>query len=151
MSSPRLSVRRLVKPTTWSPTLLWVAGVASCVVVALGTLPHTAWASVDARAPASIAVQAHSDEGGAKSRARTRCEFCGVVEAIRRMDPVGAEPALYEFTVRLRSGAARVSTVGTEAASAWLVGDAIMLIGGASPPTSTAAARQLTGTSAIAR
>jgi hypothetical protein len=67
-------------------------------------------------------------EGAAKARARTRCESCGVIQAIRRIEPAGALPASYEFTVRLRDGSIRLSSNQTQAK--WRTGDAIMLIGG---------------------
>jgi hypothetical protein len=68
-------------------------------------------------------------EPAVKTRARKRCEAaCGVVEAIRQIDPVGVLPASYEFTVRLRDGSTRLSSAATQ--GKWRAGDAIMLIGG---------------------
>jgi len=72
-------------------------------------------------------------EGAVKARARKRCEACGVVEAIRRIDPVGELPATYEFTVRLRDGSMRLSTDTSPAK--WREGHHIMLIGGVDPVT----------------
>lgn len=66
-----------------------------------------------------------------KARARKRCAACGVVESIRRIDPVEALPATYEFTVRLRDGSMRLSSDTSRAK--WRVGDRIMLIGGLDP------------------
>jgi hypothetical protein len=74
-----------------------------------------------------------ADDGAAQARVRTRCDACGIVEAIRRIDPVGALPATYEFTVRLRDGSTRLSSDASP--SKWRAGDAIMLIGGASSAT----------------
>ena len=62
-------------------------------------------------------------------RARTRCENCGVVVAIRRIEPAGDLPAAYEFTLRLRDGTLR--TRRTDSAGTWRSGDRIMLLGGA--------------------
>jgi hypothetical protein len=45
-------------------------------------------------------------------------------------DAVGALPATYEFTVRLRDGSTRLSSDASQ--SNWRAGDAIMLIGGVS-------------------
>ena len=61
--------------------------------------------------------------------ARQRCETCGVVESIRRIEPVGEIPGSYEFTVRLRDGTTRTSSSAT--ATTWHTGDRVMLIGGA--------------------
>ena len=64
----------------------------------------------------------------AKAQARRRCDTCGVVESIRRVEPVGDAPGSYEFTVRLRDGSARTSHDAN--ASRWRTGDRVMLIGG---------------------
>ena len=69
--------------------------------------------------------------GAVKTRARLRCAACGVVQAIRRIEPEGALPASYEFTVRLRDGSIRLSSHTSQAK--WRIGDAIMLIGGIGP------------------
>jgi hypothetical protein len=63
---------------------------------------------------------------------RTRCEGCGVVEAIRIIDGVGTEPATYEFTVRLKDGSVRTSVTATSAR--WRVGDRIIVMGGTGNP-----------------
>ncbi|MEJ6020665.1 hypothetical protein [Ramlibacter sp. PS4R-6] len=65
------------------------------------------------------------------SRSKARCRTCGVVESIRKVDAAGATPAVYEFTIRLRDGSARVSSVASVAK--WRVGDPVMLIGGNEP------------------
>lgn len=64
----------------------------------------------------------------AVKKARAVCAICGVVEAIRRFEPVGELPAGYEFTVRMRDGSARVSSIASS--DKWRIGDRIMLIGG---------------------
>jgi hypothetical protein len=122
---------RLGVLASWSPTLVWIAGIALCLLLALATLPRAAWADEAAPvAQAPVAALESSVTPAPASRTRNRCEICGVVETIRPMDPVGTSPAAYEFTVRLRDGSTRVSTVAATTASAWTVGDAIMLIGG---------------------
>jgi len=121
-------LRLLALPASWPPTLLWIAGIGLCLLVALATLPRTAWSKDGlpvGPVPAIAAVAAP-----AKATSRTRCAHCGVVELIRALEPVGALPAEYEFTVRLRDGSARVSTVVASTASAWSVGDSILLVGG---------------------
>jgi hypothetical protein len=128
----RATALRLAVPTSWSPTLVWIAGIAVCLLVALATLPRAAWADeaapVTDTPPAALALVNAAPAPAARIRAR--CEFCGVVETIRLLEPVGNLPATYEFTVRLRDGSSRVSTVAGDTATAWTVGDAIMLIGG---------------------
>ena len=58
-----------------------------------------------------------------------QCASCGVVERIRRLEPVGNLPAAFEFTVRLRDGTSRVSSSSGQ--GSWRTGDRIMLMGGA--------------------
>jgi hypothetical protein len=68
--------------------------------------------------------------GEGAARARKRCEACGVIQSIRRIEPTGVLPASYEFTVRLRDGSIRLSSNLSQAK--WRAGDAIMLLGGIS-------------------
>jgi hypothetical protein len=132
--TPRSAALRLAVPTSWSPTLVWIAGIAVCLVVALATLPRAAWAddvaTLTSAPTAALAAVEASPAPAPVARTRARCEFCGVVETIRLLEPVGTLPATYEFTVRLRDGSSRVSTVAGATATAWTVGDAIMLLGG---------------------
>lgn len=118
----------LVLPAPWPPTLMWIGGGALCMLMALASLPRTAWSSyalpeqqAAVLAPAATPVQV---------RGRTRCIRCGVVELIRALEPVGALPAEYEFIVRMRDGSTSVSTVVASTASAWEMGDPIQLLGG---------------------
>ena len=78
--------------------------------------------------PESLALAPAASKAVIRARVRTRCEACGVVEAIRRIDAVGNLPPAYEFTVRLRDGSTRLSTDASQAK--WRAGDQIMLIGG---------------------
>jgi hypothetical protein len=118
--------------------LPFVVAVVVFSTVAVANVPVTGWLDgspeqaqrLAARAPEPEAA-AVLGEGGGKARARTRCDACGVVEAIRRIDPVGDLPAAYEFTVRLRDGSTRLSSNASQAS--WRAGDNIMLIGGANP------------------
>jgi hypothetical protein len=77
-----------------------------------------------------VAALAMSTASLAQPR-RAKCETCGVIETIRRLEAVGDSPAGYEFIVRLRDGSARTSRVATF--SKWKAGDRIMLIGGTGP------------------
>jgi hypothetical protein len=54
-----------------------------------------------------------------------------VIQAIRRIEPVGDLPATFEFTVRLRDGSTRISSSTTQ--DKWRSGDRIMFIGGIAP------------------
>jgi hypothetical protein len=78
-------------------------------------------------AEAAAGMLPGAGEGAVKARVRTRCAACGVVEAIRRIEPAGNLPAAYEFTVRLRDGSIRLSRDASQ--SKWLAGDRIMLVG----------------------
>jgi hypothetical protein len=94
----------------------------------LDSSPERAQQEPAARPLEPAAALLPAAEGAANARARTRCEACGIVQAIRRIEPAGALPASYEFTVRLRDGSIRLSSNQTQAK--WRTGDAIMLIGG---------------------
>jgi hypothetical protein len=110
--------------------LPFFAAIVVFSTVAMANVPVARWMDSSpehAQVPTPVPVAA---EGTVKARARTRCEACGVVEAIRRIDAVGALPATYEFTVRLRDGSTRLSSDASQ--SNWRAGDAIMLIGGVS-------------------
>ena len=82
-------------------------------------------------APAELAEQVELSpaEAAKERRARARCETCGVVVAIQRVEPAGELPAAYEFTVRLRDGTLRTRRAAS--AGNWRSGDRIMLLGGA--------------------
>jgi hypothetical protein len=119
--------------------LLFVAIVVFSTV-SMANVPVARWldssleyaqqlATLEAVGEAAEAAVLPAGESAVQARARTRCEACGVVEAIRRMEPVGNLPAAYEFTVRLRDGSTRLSSNASQAK--WRAGDAIMLIGGA--------------------
>jgi hypothetical protein len=112
-----------------------VVAVVVFNTVAMANVPMARWLdSSPEQEPATrplepaAALLPAAGEGAAKARARTRCESCGVIQAIRRIEPAGALPASYEFTVRLRDGSIRLSSNQTQAK--WRTGDAIMLIGG---------------------
>jgi hypothetical protein len=120
-----------------------VVAVVVFNTVAMANLPVARWLdSSPGRAeqepaarplePAAALLPA-AGEGAANARTRTRCEACGVVQAIRRIEPAGALPASYEFTVRLRDGSIRLSSNTSQ--GKWRMGDAIMLIGGTAPIT----------------
>jgi hypothetical protein len=115
-----------------------VVAVVVLHTVAMANVPMARWLDSSPeraqQAPAAALLpDAGEGEGAVKARARSRCEACGVIEAIRRIEPAGALPASYEFTVRLRDGSIRLSSNQSQAK--WRTGDAIMLLGGTSPIT----------------
>lgn len=122
---------------------LAATAAAACAATLLASVPVLASLSAS-REPAGMAtpretpsaaeraLPATVPEGAGKARIRSRCQGCGVVESIRRVEPVGNEPAGYEFTIRLRDGSTRVTSDATPAQ--WRIGDSIMLIGGARIP-----------------
>lgn len=109
-----------------------LAALAFCSV-ATASVPDT-WLRGTQEVPAGSAVLEPAAQEAAAPRARVRCNTCGVVEAIRRIEHGGSTPASFEFTVRLRDGTIRTST--TASAASWRSGDRIMLIGGAAASVS---------------
>ena len=87
----------------------------------------------DALAPPAVELPPDAASIEVKPRRRSRCMSCGVVESIRRLEPVGDLPSAFEFTVRLRDGSTRISSSITR--DKWRSGDRIMLIGGPTPST----------------
>jgi hypothetical protein len=80
-----------------------------------------------AKVPATIAASPTTEAAIAgKARKRTRCEECGIVQAIRRIDAVDGHPPTYEITIKLRNGSMRTNTNATP--GNWQAGDRIMLI-----------------------
>lgn len=117
----------------------FVASIFLATVAAAST-PLIGWIGEPANPAASLPVQA-APEGAAeplaapaavlRSRRRWSCGGCGVVESVRLLERTGDEPAAYEFTVRLRDGSTRTSTIANTAR--WRAGDRILLIGGVQP------------------
>jgi hypothetical protein len=99
--------------------------VIGCAAVALcGTMALAgAWEAPRVQPPAAAS---------AKQRLvakKWRCTSCGVVQAIRVVEPEQPGPTRYEFTVRLRDGSTHISTESSS--FSWRVGDPVQLIGGA--------------------
>jgi hypothetical protein len=129
-SPPLAGQHELVRAIRSLPASAVTALVAVAALCALFVAVKPALGSaVRMEGPAnSLAVAA---QGEAPARARFRCESCGVVESMNHMQAAGDQPASYEFTVRLRDGSSRVSSVAS--AGKWHIGDHIMLIGGPAP------------------
>lgn len=140
LPSPRLGARVPVT-RAFRPAVLasMAAAVIGCV------LAVAAWPIVGGllRSPqlplaTALAMPSQTDSAfaepsatGGKSRARARCDSCGVIETIRRFESTGKLPGGYELTVRLRDGSTRVSSDAGR--GKWHIGDSIMFIGGAKP------------------
>lgn len=118
----------LALPGSWPATLAWMGVIALCLA-GLAAWAPSAWSS-QADEVGALAIPAPALRSAAPATARARCSGCGVVETVRRIEPVGTQAPEYEFTVRLRDGSARVSRVDEATAAAWSVGDRIMLVGG---------------------
>ena len=126
-----LAPRRLVQPL-WTAALGWLMACAATVAVAGAGMPGTEWTG-DPAAPAPVArLLPTMDVPVLKSRASGRCQSCGVVEIVRKLEATGVAPAAYELTVRLRDGSRRLSNQALN--TGWRVGDSIMLIGGQRQP-----------------
>lgn len=123
----------------WAAALVVVAVASS--TVAMANVPASwlggAVQALDGqeavlRAAAAPALGQPADTGNARAR-KTRCAGCGVIQAIRRIEPAGDLPAAYEFTVRLYNGSMHISSSATQ--DKWRSGDRIMFIGGIAPPS----------------
>lgn len=113
----------------WVLVLAWFVACVAYSTVAFANLPRGSWLD-DSTPP--VAQAQRSPEialAAAQARPRATCPGCGVVEVIRRFEAVGALPAGYEFTVRLRDGSTRISSDAS--AAKWRIGDSVMLIGSA--------------------
>jgi hypothetical protein len=110
-------------------TLPCFVAVVVFSTMALVNVPSASWEQDASLPEPTPAVAAPIRESGKAAKARAVCANCGVVETIRRLEPVGDLPAGYEFTVRMRDGSARVSSIASS--NKWQIGDTIMLIGGA--------------------
>jgi hypothetical protein len=128
--------RRAAARRTSLGWLTWACFIAAAggAGVAMAGWPEPAGMATPREAPSAAerALLPLLPEGGGRARLRSRCEGCGVVEDIRRVEPEGALLPSYEFTIRLRDGSSRVSSDASMAR--WHIGDSIMLIGGAKPP-----------------
>ena len=128
---PALAPRRLVQPL-WMATLGWMMACAGTVAVAGAGVPVAEWSGTPAASVAVARLLPTMDVPALKSRISGRCQTCGVVEIVRRLEAAGATPAAYELTVRLRDGSRRLSSQALN--TGWRVGDSIMLIGGQRQP-----------------
>jgi hypothetical protein len=121
----------------WAFALVVVAVASSTVAMANVPASWLGGARValdEQEALVQAAVEPAPPQTGNPAKARdrrTRCATCGVIQAIRRIEPVGDLPATFEFTVRLRDGSTRISSSETQ--DKWRSGDRIMFIGGIAP------------------
>ena len=114
------------------PYAAFAAVVATALISSVGIASSSFMERGHARASAlaahaSGAVDAPT--GVVRAASRSRCTGCGVVEAIEPLQAVADRPAQFRFTVRMRDGSMRVSR--STGRAQWIVGDRIMLMGGA--------------------
>lgn len=64
----------------------------------------------------------------AQAGERSRCETCGRIESITRVEASASEPAAFVFAVRLPDGSLRLSS--DPLPGRWQVGDRMQLLGG---------------------
>jgi hypothetical protein len=100
-----------------------LAAAAMCGTIAIANVPASA-APVQEAAGESVAATLNP----VKARKHSRCEQCGVIQAIRRVDAAEGRPPTYEITIRLHDGSMRTHNNATP--GNWRAGDRIMLIKG---------------------
>jgi len=104
---------------------------AAAVLSALAMSMPSTWrrAVLDTASTSPAAGDTSAAPARAAARSRVRCDSCGVVDAIRYVEPAAGQAGSWEFTVRMRDGSLRTSSAAD--ASRWQAGDHIMLIGSA--------------------
>jgi hypothetical protein len=102
--------------------LLAVGGTFGCFAAAEALWPHDSVAALNGAPLMATAAPV------AFAPARLRCDSCGVIEAIRRMEAAGGLPAAWVFSVRMRDGSLRHTS--DPLPGRWQVGDSMQLIGG---------------------
>lgn len=137
-SSTTPSMRKGFNKPLWLTTFGWFVASVACVTVAVASVPSGDWSRSAATSDPVVHVEAAADSASTTLAVETvsprmngRCQTCGVVQVVRKLQTVGTSPAVYEMTVRLRDGSTRVSS--HPSAAGWRVGDSIMVIGGAKP------------------
>jgi hypothetical protein len=108
----------------------WLPALAAIFVTGVFAIPATSHAP--AQAPPEIAVTPDVAVPMTSGYARRRCEACGRVQGIRRVEATDTAPASFEFTVRLYDGTVRMFSSVT--AGNWRPGDSIILLGGVPSP-----------------
>ena len=113
------------------PALIIGIGAILFSIVAMTKAPIAGWyylagaGKVSAQQLGELAA-AHS--GTRQVRVKPKCNECGEVESMRRVNPEGDSPAIYEIKVRMRDGSIQVSHDAN--AANWHRGEHIILIGG---------------------
>jgi hypothetical protein len=123
-------VARAVPPYKRVGAIVRCGGVILAATTLTGTLagaraPETAPALDEAQG-ISAATQNAARHAAAKARKHPRCDECGVIQNIRRVDAADGQAPTYEITIRLRDGSMRTSRNTT--AGSWRAGDRLMLI-----------------------
>lgn len=98
-------------------------GVISTVKASNELDPQGVLAPVDVAAEAAAVAPID-----APTRTRTRCDACGIVESMHRIDPGAGGAVYYDIAVRLRDGTLRHSQDASP--GRWQVGDRALAMGG---------------------
>jgi hypothetical protein len=114
-----------LRRTTLSAVAAFVFALL-CMILGVLYLPGD-WMRPQLDVPVTRPLVLASPADG-KTRARTGCVTCGIVEELRPVEAAAGLPARFEFIVRMEDGSRRTSTVGSF--GSWRLGDRIMLIGG---------------------
>ena len=114
----------------WRSLLRWlvlppliVAFLVLCAVVCVSASVIALWPRGTPELVARVAIPPLA----VPAKEPARCDGCGTIETITRLGD-HAEPATYEFTVRMRNGSARRSSEWPR--GHWREGDHVILIGG---------------------
>jgi hypothetical protein len=130
------TLRMSTRPAAWARPALLATGAAAGSWLLLrrgplaGAMQVLRLAAVIAFWGSSSAAQPLVQPAAVQKAAqRQRCDTCGVVQSIRRVEAAGNDPAHFEFVVRLRDGSTRLNRA--PGVFGWHLGDRVKLVGGA--------------------
>ena len=131
----------LTRPPKSMHMPLMIAAIAAILftAVAMASLPIMGWLHASFKSIDRIFAQERTPEaalsaatsGAGQARVKARCDECGVIDSMRRIDAVGDTPASYETTIRFGDGSTRV--LRDASPPNWRPGERINLIGGGDP------------------
>jgi hypothetical protein len=111
----------------------WLPALAAIFATGVFAIPATS--HEPAQEPPEVAVVQPAAAPADRAQSRRRCDSCGRIQSIRRIEATAAAPASFEFTVRLYDGTVRTNSSVT--AGNWHPGDLIILLGGIPLPGTT--------------
>ena len=120
------------------PALITGIGAILFSTVAMTKAPIAGWSHLAGENKISAQQQlgesaAAQPSGTRQVRVKPKCNECGVVESMRRINPERDSPAIYEIKVRMRDGSIQVSHDAN--AATWHRGEHIILLGGSQAGT----------------